>query len=119
MICFKRTFLSYTVFKRVAAIVFLFLIRLRFLQSKLVSQIIRSRYGGTIKSLQKFETIDYRLRKVELDLKFLVRCRDNNVIPRFLNFRLANKSLRLSLTYVQYQSNLLLEEFRQKKLDKY
>ena len=39
------------------------------------------------------------------------------MIPKFLNFRLANRSLRFSLTYAQYQSNLLLEEKRRKKSD--
>ena len=33
---------------------------------------------------------DYHLQKAEIDLEFLVRCRDNNVITRFLNIRLAN-----------------------------
>ena len=100
----------------VAAIVFLFLIRLRFPHSKSLSQIIRRRYGDKIiKRLRKFEKIDYRLRKAELDLKFLVKCRDNNVIPKFLNFRLDNRSLRFSLTYPDCQSNLLLKEIRRKK----
>ena len=103
-------------FMKVAAIVFLFLIRLRFPHSKSLSQIIRRRYGDKIiKRLRKFEKIDYRLRKAELDLEFLVKCRDNNVIPKFLNFRLANRSLRFSLTYAHCQSNLLLEEIRLKK----
>ena len=103
-------------FMKVAAIVFLFPIRLRFPQSKSLSQIIRKRYGDKIiKRLCKFEKIDYRLRKAELDLEFLVKCRDNNLISKFLNFRLANRSLRFSLTYAHCQSNLLLEEIRQKK----
>ena len=103
-------------FMKVAAIVFLFLIRLRFPHSKSLSQIIRRRYGDKIiKRLRKFEKIDYRLRKAELDLEFLVKCRDNNLISKFLNFRLANRSLRFSLTYAHCQSNLLLEEIRLKK----
>ena len=53
--------------------------------------------------------------KAELDLKFLVKCRDNNVIPKFLNFRLANRSLRFFLTYPHCQSNLLSEEIRRNK----
>ena len=101
---------------KVAAIILLFLIRFRFRHSKSLSQIIRRRYGDKIiKRLRKFEKIDYRLRKAELDLEFLVKCRDNNVIPKFLNFRLANRSLRFSLTYAHCQSNLLLEEIRLKK----
>ena len=101
---------------KVAAIIFLFLIRLRFRHSKSLSQIIRRRYGDKIvKRLRKFEKIDYRLRKAELDLEFLVKCRDNNVIPKSLNFGLANRTLRFSLTYAHCQSNLLLEKIRLKK----
>ena len=55
-------------FIRVAAVVFLFLIRLRFPQSKSVSQIMGSRYDDTtIKRLQKFNKLDYRFRKAELE----------------------------------------------------
>ena len=97
-------FLSYNMFMKAAAIVFLFLIRLRFPQSKSLSHIIGRRYGDKIiKRLCKFEKIDYRLRKTELDLEFLVKCRDNNVISKFLNFRLANRPQRFSLTYVDCQ----------------
>ena len=65
-------FLSFSKFMNVAAI--MFLRRLRFLQSKSVSQIVRKEYGDKIiKRLQKF---DYSLRKAELDLEFLVKRRD-------------------------------------------
>ena len=80
-------FSSYNMFMKVAAIIFLFLMQLRFPQSKLVSQISRRRYGDKIiKRIQKFEKTDYRLRKAELDLEFLVKCRDNNIMAKFLNF---------------------------------
>ena len=92
-------------FMKVAATAFLFLIRLRFPQSKSLSQIIRRRYGDKIiERFRKFEKTDYRLRKAELDLEFLVKCRDNNVIPKFLNFRLANlllKEIRLKKSNVR------------------
>ena len=61
------------------------------------------------------EKLDYRLRKAELDLEFLSKCNDNNIIPKFLNFRVANNHLNFSTTYKQSQSNLLREEIRQKK----
>ena len=94
-------------FIKVAGIVFLFLIRLRFLQSKSLSHIIGRRYGDKIiKRINKFKKIDHHLQKAELDLEFLVKCRDNYVILKFLNFRLANRSLRFSLSYVHCQSNL-------------
>ena len=101
---------------KVAGIVFLFLIRLRFAHSKSLSRIIRRRYGDKIiKRLRKFEKIDYRLRKAELDLEFLVKCRDNIAIPKFSNFCLGYRSLKFSLTYAHCQSNLLLEEIRLNK----
>ena len=82
-----------------------------------MSHIIRRRYGDQIiKRLRKFEKIDYCLRKAEIDLEFLVKCKDNSVIPKFLNFRLANRSLRFSLIYAHCQSNLLLEEIRLRNL---
>ena len=37
------------------------------------------------------------------------------MIPKFLNFRLANRSLRCSLTYAHCRSDLLLEEIRLKE----
>ena len=48
-------------------------------------------------------------------MEFLVKCKDNNMITKFLNFGLANRSLRFSLTYAHCQSNLSLEEIRLKK----
>ena len=68
-------------FIKVAVILFLYLIRLRFPQSKSLSQIIKRRFGKKIiKRLHKFKKIDCRLRNAELDLDFLVKCRDNNVL---------------------------------------
>ena len=71
----------------------------------------------TLKRIRKFEKLDYRLRKAELDLEFLLRCRDNNVIPNFLNFRVSSHYLKASLTYRQCQLKLLQEEIRHKKSD--
>ena len=75
-----------------------------------------ARYNeNTVKRIRKLEKIGYLLRKAELDLEFLCKCNDNNVIPKFLNFRVANNHLKFSTTYKQCQSNLVKEEIRQKK----
>ena len=101
---------------RVAVIVFLFLARVWFPKSKSIAEVIPARYNkNTFKRIRKLEKLDYRLRKAELDLEFLCKCNDNNVIPKFLNFRVANNHLKFSTTYKQCQSNLLREEIRQKK----
>ena len=61
------------------------------------------------------EKLDYRLRKAELDLQFLCKCDVSNVIPNFLNFRLAKSRLEYSSSYRFCQSNLLREKICQKK----
>ena len=101
---------------RVAALVFLFLSRLCFPHSKSAAEIIRKTYGqGTVKKLRKLEKFDYRLRKAQIDLEFLVNSSNNSVVPKFLNFRVATKSLKSSRTYQQCQLSLFNEEICQKK----
>ena len=96
---------------RVAAIVFSFPIRLRFTKSKLISDILSRGYGqSTLKRIRKFEKLDYRLRKAELDLESLLPCRDSNFIPNFLNFCVSSQSLKASLMYRECQLKLLQEE---------
>ena len=56
---------------RVAVIMFLFLLRLQFSESKSISDILRRRYGqSTLKRIQKFKKLNYRPGKAELDLQF-------------------------------------------------
>ena len=58
---------------RVAAIVFLFLIRLQFPKSKSISAILQRKYGHrTFNRIPKFEKLYYRLRKAELYLEILL-----------------------------------------------
>ena len=52
------------------------------------------------------------MRKAKINLEFLVTCRNNSVVAKFLNFRVATKPKK---TYEQCQLNLLHEEIRQKK----
>ena len=57
---------------KVLTFVFLFLIRLRFTSRKFIAEIIRKRYGSdTVKRLQKFEKLNYKVRKNQGDLEFL------------------------------------------------
>ena len=52
---------------------------------------------------------------MQLDLHFLCKCKDSDVIPKYLNFRLANKKLQDSLTDKNCQCNLLITEINLKK----
>ena len=87
-------------FLRTLALVFIFLVRLRFPSRLSLLQVIRNRYGDTIvKLVRKFENVDFKHSKVALDLNFLQTCRSFNVIPKFLQFPIANKNLRRSQVY--------------------
>ena len=46
--------------------------------------------------MDKFEKVDYKLRKAKLDISFLVRCQNEN-IPNFLEFLLAKKTFDIQL----------------------
>ena len=57
------------------ALVFLFLMKLRFPANKSVAEIIRKRYGtDAVKRLRKFEKLDIKIQKNESDLGFLQMC---------------------------------------------
>ena len=67
-------------------------------ESKSIAEVIRSSYSeNTVKRIRKLEKRDYRLRKAELDLQFLCKFDDSNVIPNFLNFRLQIVILNIHL----------------------
>ena len=81
---------------KVATLVFLFLSRIRFPKTESIPSIIRRRYGEKLlKEVRKFEKLDYKLWKVQLDLDFLTNCKYNDIIPNFLNFRLAIKGFKI------------------------
>ena len=101
---------------KVLGLVFSFIIRIRFPKGKSIVQIIRSRHGEAIvRKKCKFEKNDYKLRKGRLDLRFLLECKKNNLIPKFLQFKLADKHLHNSVVYKKRQIKLLEKEIRAKR----
>ena len=101
---------------RVARLVFLFLAGIRFPKAESIASFIRRIYGEKLlKEVRKFEKLDYKLRKVQLDLDFLTNFEDNDIIPNFLNFRLANKKLQDSFSDKICRHNLLLREINLKR----
>ena len=103
-------------FMRVATLVLLFLARIRFPKTEPIPSFIPRRYDDKVlREVRQFEKLDYKLRKVQQDLDFLCKCKDSDAIPRFLNFRLANKNLQDSLTYKNWQCNFLITEISRKK----
>ena len=91
--------------------VFLFLARLRFPDQDSIIKILRRCYGdGLVKKVQKFEKFDFKYRKALLDLEFLQSCKKEKLIPKFLQFKVANKQLESSEAYLSCQRRLLNQE---------
>ena len=103
-------------FIHLAVVIVLIYASVQFPKSKSFAEVTRSKYSeNTVKCIRKLEELDYRLRKAELVRQFLCEGKDSNVLPNFLNFRLANSHLKYSSTYNFFKSNLLKKEIRQKK----
>ena len=59
---------------KVTVLEFLFLARIRFPRNASIASIVRKRYSGEIlKTIRKFEKVDYKLRKAKLDINFLIQ----------------------------------------------
>ena len=103
-------------FLKALPLVFMFLIRLRFLKNLSLIQVIHKRYSNTVvKLVRRFEKLDFKHQKGALDLQFLKTCQEFKVTPKFLQFRVASDSLRQSQTYQICTKRLLLEEIKIKK----
>ena len=92
------------------------IIKFRFPAGKSIPTIIRERYGdASVRLVRRFENIDRRLRKAELDSSFLDKCNELGLIPKFLMFKVANKHLRNSKAYMECCKKLLYEECEHKR----
>ena len=99
------------VLTRVFAYILLFVIKCRFPSGKSFAEIIRARYDEeTLRTVRKLEKLDFKSRKLKLDVEFLQLCADNNLVPKFLNFKVTNGMLRSSKTYRDCQRKLLKQE---------
>ena len=93
---------------RTCTLVFLFLARLRFPSSKSIPKTIKDRYGESVLQLvRKFERSDLRYRKAELASRFLKYSLENSLTPKFLHFKVSNRSLKSSEAYKQCEISLL------------
>ena len=85
---------------RVLATVFLFITRFRFPKSKSLSDIIRCRYANhVLKIIRRYQKLDYRIRKLELDIKFLNTCQNNDLYPIFVQYKISSTRLQNSDAY--------------------
>ena len=99
----------------VLSLILLFIIKLRFPASETVPRTVFKRYGSDgLSKFRRLEEADLKLRKVQADLVFLRTCVTNQLVPRFLQFKLHSKALRNENTYKTYQKKLLDREVLKK-----
>ena len=95
--------------------VFLFILKLRFPSNIPFTHIIRSRYHEVALTLYRLvERLDYKIKKIKLDLEFLNKCKVHGIIPKFLNFTLYKSKVTRTLTYKSFQFKLLNYEISEK-----
>ena len=106
---FLLSFKSFNIIVKLLDLVFLFIICIRFPKGKSIAD----RYGEAfLRKIRKFEIDDYKLRKGHLDLRFLLECKKNNLIPKYLQFKLANRNLHNSLVCKKCHTKLLEKEIK-------
>ena len=95
--------------------VLIFLIRLRFPVNKSVAEIITQRYGrAVLHTYRTLERTDYKFQKGNADLQFLKKCQENDLVPKFLNFKPHSPHVRHSEVYRNSQRNFLDLEIKTK-----
>ena len=100
---------------RVIALVFTFLIKLRFPPKKGFVQVMKHRYGTPVLGqYRKLERLDYKLRKLNLDLDFLQTCKQHETIPKFLKCKVYNYHVSSTIFYKSFQFRLLDFEIKHK-----
>ena len=105
----------------IAALVILFLLKVRFPKGKSIKNVITRRYGPQVLNIfRKYEKTTFKLKKNLADLEFLNKCKIYNVIPKFLYFKLYKSTLLNSKLYKKWQHKLLNYEIdsKQKQIKK-
>ena len=85
-------------------IVFLLIIRCWFPKVKSLPEVVRFRYGNHVLNfIRKFEKVDYRVRKTNVNIEFLKSCLENDPCPTFLRYKMSSKRLQKSESYRRSQ----------------
>ena len=69
----------------------------------------------TLKKYEGLKSTISNCQKFHLDLRFLLDCKNNGVIPKFVRFKLANRHLKNSHMYKKCQIRFLEEEIKSKR----
>ena len=98
------------------ALVLLFLIRLRFPRGKSIAEIITRRYGQpALTVFRNTENHCFKTKKLECDLNFLSTCKEYNIIPKFIRFKVYNPNFQNTRLYRSWSFKLLDLEIKNQR----
>ena len=63
-----------------------------------------------LKFIKKLEKLDYRVHKINVDIKFLKSSLENDLCPAFLRYKMSSKRLQNSESYIRSHRLFLQEE---------
>ena len=100
-----------------AVLVHLFILSIRRLNGNTLTQYVRTKYGKpALDNFRRIEKLSFRSKKLQKDIEFLNICKDYDVTPNFINFRVHNPEFVGTHTYRAWCSELLDREItRQRK----
>ena len=82
------------------------------------SSIIRCRYGNhVLKIIRRYQKLDYFIRKLDLDIKFLNTSQKNDLCPTFIQYKISSTRLQNSNPYRQSQRLFTQEELTFKNVE--
>ena len=93
-----------------------FLLVCRFPAHVSIAVLTEKRYSSA--TLEKFRTLEglsVKATKCQLDLDFLTRCKDADLMPTFLQFKLSSNRLRSSAEVIKCRRRLLVKEINNKR----
>lgn len=83
---------------------------------KSTAQVLTLRYGITaLAAYRNLEKTEQKASKIHLDILFLHNCKEHNVLPKFLKFKVYSKSFSRTETYREWQNTLLDRELKQQQ----
>ena len=98
------------------SIALIFIIRIRFPKDQPLRDIIIRRYNEeTLRIYRQLERTEKKLKKLQCDVQFLIKCESQQLIPKFLRFKLHNPRLTSSCSYRTFQQELLRNEIKFKE----
>ena len=92
-----------------------FLLKLLPIRKENYLQIIRQQYGPYVSNnVFYYGKTQLRICKVKLDLKFLKQCKIENIIPKFVQFKVPSTHLRYRRAIENCYKQILVKEIKSK-----